>query len=93
MASHYPYLLNPRIYPDDSRRPVRAPTWSEGLVPPVGMGDSIARTANGITDPYEFENEPEGLLVGYTHGAARWVPWHRLRAVRNHNWLFYDPKE
>ena len=72
---------------------VRAPTWSEGLVPHVGMGDSIARTANGITDPYEFENEPEGLLVGYTHGAARWVPWHRLRAVRNHNWLFYDPKE
>jgi len=28
MASHYPYRLNPRRYPDDARRPVRVPTWS-----------------------------------------------------------------
>ena len=27
MLAHYPYLLNPRIYPDDSRRCVRVPTW------------------------------------------------------------------
>ena len=27
MASHYPHLLNPEIYPDYTRRPFRAPTW------------------------------------------------------------------
>lgn len=27
MAQHYPYLLDPRLYPEYTRRSVRAPTW------------------------------------------------------------------
>ena len=27
MASHFPYLLDPRIHPDDGRRCVTVPTW------------------------------------------------------------------
>jgi len=71
---------------------VRAPTWYSGLVPHVN-GERLGQTPNSITDPYDFEPMPEGMVVGYTHGAARWVPWGDLRAVRNHNWLYYDPEE
>lgn len=72
---------------------VRAPTWYSGLVPHVGPYDEIGSTPNGIVDPYNFEPMPEGLAVGYTDCHAGWVPWQRLRAVRNHNWLYYDPKD
>ncbi len=27
MITHYPYLLNPELYPDYTRRPFKAPTW------------------------------------------------------------------
>ncbi len=70
---------------------VRAPTWNAGLVPHLA-GDEWGRTPNGISDPYDFTPMPEGMVVGYTHGAARWVQWSGLLAVRNHNWLYYDPE-
>lgn len=69
---------------------VRAPTWASGVVPHVD-GDKWDYTENSITDPYNFSLEPEGLAIGYTDGGAAWRPWKSLLAVRNHNWLFYDP--
>ena len=69
---------------------VRAPTWYQGLVPHVN-GENLGQTPNGVANPYDFEPMPEGMIVGYTNGSARWREWEALEAVRNHNWLYYDP--
>jgi len=54
VATHYPHLLDPTVYPDYPRRYAKAPTWE--------TFDNIMQTTC-----IRFFNEKDGRLVDYQH--------------------------
>ena len=81
MACHFPYLLNPRIHPDDGRRGVRVPTWEtfEHVTQFITLRD-LAQVWDGVVERAlgagaAGHSGPSGLRGGVLEATADSSAW------------------
>ena len=69
-----------------------SPASWQTLIPHCPPGDRVTYQNPYMTDPYAIDPKPDGQTIAYTDGSARWMLWPEMKAVKNCDWLFYDPQ-